>query len=99
MPIEEISTALAGGSGPGTGISPPGYLQLYMAYARSVSERNVDKQAHLLDLLKRQGPPVQSQGSPESPFEEEVLEVLEKRGCNVRCQIGESGFRIDLAVL
>jgi very-short-patch-repair endonuclease len=49
--------------------------------------------------LKRQPTPTPSEGEPESPFEEEVRESLERLGYTVHSQIGESGFRIDLAVL
>src|SRR5439155_17161680 len=34
----------------------------------------------------------------ESPLEEEVLREINKLGYAVDCQVGESGFRIDLAV-
>jgi very-short-patch-repair endonuclease len=38
-------------------------------------------------------------GAVESPFEEQVHEVLENLGFTAHCQVGDSGFRIDLAVL
>src|SRR5206468_7533576 len=52
-----------------------------------------------LDLLNRRSSPAKSIGEPESPLEEEVREALEKSGHTVHSQVGESGFRIDLAVL
>jgi primosomal replication protein N'' len=99
MPIEEISDALQAGNTPGTGITPAGYLQLYLAYAQAVSAGNRDKRDKILDLLKRQSALPQPGGEPESPFEEEVSHSLQKLGYQVHSQIGESGFRIDLAVL
>ena len=35
---------------------------------------------------------------PESPFEEEVIDVLRGWGCEVQPQVGVAGFRIDMAV-
>jgi primosomal replication protein N'' len=98
MPIEDISDALQAGRAPGASMTPSGYLQLYLAYAKAVSEGNVDRRNYVLDLLKHQAAPGRPEGGPESPFEEEVREVLEKCGHTVHSQIGESGFRIDLGV-
>ncbi len=99
MPIDEISDALQVGTFPGTGTTPAGYLQLYLAYAQAVSLGNGERRDQILDLLKRQAAPAQLGGEPESPFEEEVRQSLEKLGYTVHSQVGESGFRIDLAVL
>ena len=38
-------------------------------------------------------------GAPESPFEHGVMEALRARGHDVHCQIGCSGYRIDLAIV
>ncbi|MGR3464817.1 DUF4011 domain-containing protein [Limimaricola sp.] len=40
-----------------------------------------------------------SLGPAENPFEEAVARSLEAKGWEVRCQIGVSGYRIDLAVV
>ncbi len=37
-------------------------------------------------------------GNPESPFEEAVRDALVAQGYQVDCQVGVSGYRIDLAV-
>jgi very-short-patch-repair endonuclease len=37
-------------------------------------------------------------GRPESPFEEEVLAALEKKGLLVDCQVGESKYKLDFAI-
>jgi len=99
MPIEEISDALQAGGDLGVGITPAGYLQLYLAYAKAISEGNLERRNYILDLLKRRTKPAVSTGDPESPLEDEVREALEKSGHTVHSQVGESGFRIDLAVL
>lgn len=39
------------------------------------------------------------EGEPESPFELEVRNRLLQRGWKVHCQVGTSGYRIDLAVV
>ena len=103
MPIDEIATALNSSQGPGSKFTPSGYLQLYLAYARAVSAGDSDQAKSILQRLssspsgpddgKRKPPP-----GPESPFEEEVLEVLRRWDLNVNCQVGDSGFLIDLAI-
>ena len=40
-----------------------------------------------------------SLGSTESPFEDAVMAMLERRGWSVRPQIGVSGYRIDLGIV
>jgi very-short-patch-repair endonuclease len=42
--------------------------------------------------------PVSAEAGPESPFEESVLDTLEKWGYDVQPQVGVAGYRIDLAV-
>jgi len=41
---------------------------------------------------------VNSSSEPESPFEQQVLEALQRKGLSVDVQVGVSGYRIDLAV-
>lgn len=43
--------------------------------------------------------PFAAGGTPDSPFEEEVLSALQKRGYTVRTQVGSAGFFLDLAVV
>lgn len=38
-------------------------------------------------------------GEPDSPFEEEVRDALRLRGYEVVSQVGEAGYRVDLAVI
>lgn len=98
MPIEQISQALAGAAAPGANLTPRCYLQLYLAYARAVSAGAEEQVKRILDRLSNAGGAVQAQEGPETPLEEEVLHEIQKLGYEVHCQVGESGFRIDLAV-
>jgi hypothetical protein len=100
MPIEEISTALSVAQAPGTNLTPRCYLQLYLAYALAVSEGDQSQIGRILARLSYAAPGDQMRGVPDdSPLEEEVLREVQRLGYNVHCQVGESGFRIDLAVL
>jgi len=98
MPIAEISSALSADPAPGSQLTPAGYLQLYLAYAKAVSDGDTRRIAQVLDRAGRKSPPMAT-GEPESPFEEDVRDVLEKLGFVVHSQVGDSGFRIDLAVV
>ncbi len=98
MPIEEISTALAAGFAPGSQLTPAGYLQLYLAYAQGVSEGDRQRMDQVLDRAG-QASTVMTTGDSESPFEDDVRQVLENAGLTVHGQIGDSGFRIDLGVV
>ncbi len=97
MPIGEVATALGGQDTTGAGITPAGYLQLYLAYAQALSAGQQDRVRQILDKLKRSQQHA-SQGSPESGLEEEVCGALQELGYQVDSQIGVGGFRIDLAV-
>jgi len=98
MPIEEISTALSAEFAPGSQLTPAGYLQLYLAYAKSVSDGDTERIIRILDRVGKKSPSMPV-GEPESPFEDEVRRVLEKLGFTVHSQVGDSGFRIDLGVM
>ncbi len=98
MPIEEVSTALSANVAPGSLLTPAGYLQLYLAYAKAVSDGDSERIIQNLDRAGRKSV-LMATGSPESPFEEDVRSVLEKLGFTAHSQVGESGFRIDLGVI
>lgn len=98
MPLEEISEFLQGRDLPGTRFTPAACLQMYLAYARAVSESNGDAVADILARLGAKPTSCMLTGSPESPFEEEVHSFLCDQGYEVDCQVGDSGFRIDMAV-
>ena len=98
MPIDKISETLSASASPGMNLKPRCYLQLYLAYARAVSSGDREEVQRILSRLSRGGSELTIQPGPDSPLEEEVLSELQKLGLVVECQIGESGFRIDLAV-
>jgi hypothetical protein len=97
MPILEIASALSAELAPGSDLTPAAYLQLYLAYAKAVSEDDGNRIALVLERAGHKSPAM-TVGDAESPFEEEVRELLEKLGYTVHSQVGDSGFRIDLAV-
>jgi very-short-patch-repair endonuclease len=99
MPIPEVATALASDNGMATGLRPADYLQLYLAYAQAISGNKEEAATQILAKLRRAAKPVQADGEIESPLEAEVREEVEKLGYRVVSQVGDSGFRIDLAVL
>ena len=103
MPISQISDIIAkDGTNPGANIKGREYLHLFMHYARATSQGNQEDQKRYLDLassLTR----TSSISNPESnvvdsEFELEVASELRKIGFDVSYQIGESGFKIDLAI-
>jgi very-short-patch-repair endonuclease len=96
MPIEEISPSLRDLGGAGA-LSPPAYLQFYLAYARALHRGDREEVGRLLTRLGRSGAQV-SLGGEDSPFEVEVREAVERLGYEAHPQIGDGGFRIDLAV-
>jgi primosomal replication protein N'' len=99
MPIDKVATTLGDAFGPYAQITPSGYLQLYLAYAEEISAGEQPRAEAILRRLPRAGGrAVVSRRGPESAFEEQVLDVLVARGLAVECQVGESGFRIDLAI-
>src|SRR5262249_50165354 len=99
MPINQVSDALAVGLKTSGGLTPAGYLQLYLAYAKAVSDGDREGRDRILDLLNRPTLRVQGDEDVESPLEQEIRSTLERAGHTVHSQVGESGFRIDLAVL
>ncbi|CNE70634.1 putative DNA helicase [Mycobacterium tuberculosis] len=70
---------------------------------REGTNRSRDHFKKYLDYAER-GPavledrPLEEDAAPESPFEESVLEVLERWGHDVQPQVGVGGYRIDMAV-
>jgi len=101
MPLHEISTVLQSSDKIGAQVTPSGYLQLYLAYAKAVSDSNDELAQQLLNRVCTQGSgPVRTEGDKtESPLEEEVRDAVLRFGYQLECQVGDSGFRIDLAVV
>jgi restriction endonuclease-like protein/AAA domain-containing protein len=98
MPIQEIGTALRGSANPGTGLTPADYLQLYLAYARAVSEADAEQAKALLLRVKPRANVEPVGKGTDSPFEDEVLQAVRNLSYEADCQVGDSGFLIDLAV-
>lgn len=99
MPIVEVSTALASIGGPGAALTPKCYLQLYLAYAQAISVGNQLLVRQILDRLRQPSDARSPTGDYDSPFEDDVAEAIREMGFQVEPQVGEAGFRIDLAVV
>jgi very-short-patch-repair endonuclease len=78
----------------------PRLLRNYLEYARAVSAQDEELRGAVL----REVNPARDVSGPrvirfDSPFEEEVMNALQRQQLIVRTQVGVSGFRIDLAVV
>ena len=75
------------------------YVWQYLNYARAVAAKDHEGVERILNQLNDQRHEVNAAASAtESPFEEDVKRFVESFGFHVNCQVGESGFRIDLGV-
>ncbi len=75
------------------------YVWQYLNYARAVASNDHEAIDRVLNQLNDQRHEAKVAASAtESPFEEEVKRFVESLGFHVDCQVGESGFRIDLGV-
>ena len=75
------------------------YVWQYLRYAKAVAQDDFKVIDSILNQLNSDRLVSRQQlEATESPFEGEVKEFLESKGYYVECQIGESGFRIDLGV-
>ena len=78
----------------------PRLLRQFLEYSRATSESNSDG---VQDVIQRLGDATSVRGhhggSTESPFEDQVKAALERRGYEVRPQVGFSGYRIDLGIV
>lgn len=75
------------------------YVWQYLNYARAVAANDHDGVDRVLNQLNDQRHEAKVAASAtESPFEEDVKRFVESLGLHVNCQVGESGFRIDLGV-
>ena len=75
------------------------YVWQYLNYARAVAANDHEGVDRVLNQLNDQRHEAKLAASAtESPFEEDVNRFVESLGLYVSCQVGESGFRIDLGV-
>ena len=75
------------------------YVWQYLNYARAVAANDHEEVERILNQLNDQRHEAKVAASAtESPFEEDVKRFVESLGFHVNCQVGESGFRIDLGV-
>lgn len=75
------------------------YVWQYLNYARAVAANDHEGVDRVLNQLNDQRHEAKVAASAtESPFEEDVKRFVESLGFHVNCQVGESGFRIDLGV-
>ncbi|WP_367323597.1 DUF3320 domain-containing protein [Streptomyces sp. HUAS ZL42] len=81
----EVVASFYGGDLPDSTNKSVQHLKRYLQYAQ-----------HGPEILQTEA--ADPDAAPESPFEEEVLEVLRGWGYAVQPQVGVAGFRIDMAV-
>jgi very-short-patch-repair endonuclease len=75
------------------------YVWQYLNYARAVATNDYDGVNRVLNQLNDQRHESNvAANDTESPFEDDVKRFVESLGLHVNCQVGESGFRIDLGV-
>ncbi|HEV7924109.1 MAG TPA: AAA domain-containing protein [Verrucomicrobiae bacterium] len=103
MPIQEISDKLVGGTvSTGMAVSGRDYLHAYMQYVKAVSAKDSEAQKQTLELVGRLATTVGAfpeSGAEESLFEVEVRDAIMALGYVTAAQVGDGGFRIDLAVV
>lgn len=104
MPFDRISDCVDGIL-PGRTIKARDFLQVYTMYADAVAAASDAgqsmwlNQAAALNARTRNGRARSQTPEFDSVLEEQVYNNLVSRGWTVETQIGEAGFRIDLAVL
>lgn len=74
------------------------FLQLFLRYAKAVSENDKTAVDATLGAVNPKRKIAGRAPEYDSPFEKEVHDFLTSNGYDVDTQVGETGFRIDLAV-
>ncbi len=95
MPIEQIANRSIE---VGNQRTPAGYLQLYLSYAQAISAGDEKESRRILDNLSPPAGSLNPIASNETPLEASIRTVVERWGLSVERGVGETGFRIDLAV-
>ncbi len=93
-PEKDLDTALSKNPG-------PKILKQYLCFSKAVAEEDFEKVDRILQEIN---PNLRSQGNSgrlhfDSPFEEKVYLELVRLGYEVHTQVGQSGFRIDQAIV
>ena len=76
----------------------PKLFKQYLQYSSAVSSSDKDKTNLILNFLNVEKKGVNGEDIFDSPFEEEVCNKLRDKNYEVHTQIGDSGYRIDLAI-
>ncbi len=79
----------------------PKILKNYLCFAKAVASEDMDRVATILNEINP-NLNLRSEANAnvvESPFENEVMLELQRLGLDVHTQVGQSGFRIDMAVV
>ena len=98
MPVNEVASALRSTDGTQDGYTPAGYLQLYLAYAQAVSEGDGEGAAAIIGRLRSAPAPSQGRAASDA-LQQDVLGAVRELGFSADANVGDGGFRIDLAVL
>ncbi len=79
----------------------PKILRNYLRFANAVASEDFDRSDLILREINSNVKARETGGAniTESPFEDEVLFELQNLGFTVHTQVGQSGFRIDMAVV
>lgn len=78
----------------------PKIFKDYLCYAKAIADGNLKRALEVIGEYNL-NTKVKDFGinAPESPLENEVFEALQEMGYRVHCQVGQSGFRIDMAII
>mgnify|MGYP000426195737 FL=1 len=76
----------------------PKLFKQYLQYSRSISNGDKEESTSILNYLNIEKKGIDNEDIFDSPFEEEVCEKLRNKNYEVHTQIGDSGYRIDLAI-
>lgn len=76
----------------------PKLFKKYLQYVRGVSNGNKEEVSLILNSLLDSEIRKNEERNHDSDFEAEVYDELTKKGYEVHCQIGVSGYKIDLAI-
>jgi len=88
---EELKTEMSQNEG-------PKLLKKYLQYSRAVSNMQKEHSLSILNTLPVIMENISNQEKFDSPLEVEIHDKIVEKGYTVHTQIGDSGYRIDLAI-